>query len=248
MLVRSLTTPPATAAANRSSRLGQVAGHVAAVAVAGDREPVRVGDALGDELVDRLQEVLRVRVAPGAERRRCRTPRRSRRCRAGSAAAPSSRGRRAPGGRGGRRRRRRSTRCAGRRGCRAAAARAGRRRVADQPAVHHGAVGDGELALLAREQARRRRGPRRARSVRTRLPVARSTVTTSPNEVGVSSSTTAATTGDRQARPRPARRRPAPAAASPPSTATAYRWVQPRSRTQNSTVRPSSASCGRAPG
>ena len=45
----------------------QVAGHETAVAVAGDREPIRVGDALGDELVDRLEEVLRIGLAPGAE-------------------------------------------------------------------------------------------------------------------------------------------------------------------------------------
>ena len=45
---------------------GQPAGHEAAVAVAGDREPVGVGEALGDERVDRLEEVVGVGDAPRA--------------------------------------------------------------------------------------------------------------------------------------------------------------------------------------
>ena len=45
----------------------QVAGHEAAVAVAGDGQPLRVGNPLGDELVDRLEEVFRVGLAPGAD-------------------------------------------------------------------------------------------------------------------------------------------------------------------------------------
>ena len=45
---------------------GQVAGHEAAVAVAGDRQPLRVGESLGDELVDGLEEVVGVRDAPRA--------------------------------------------------------------------------------------------------------------------------------------------------------------------------------------
>ena len=46
---------------------GEVARHEAAVAVAGEREALRVDEALRHELVDRLEEVLRVRGAPGAE-------------------------------------------------------------------------------------------------------------------------------------------------------------------------------------
>src|SRR6185312_16469992 len=49
---------------------GQVAGHVAAVGVPGDGEPGRVGDALGDERVERLEEVLGVDDAPRALGRR----------------------------------------------------------------------------------------------------------------------------------------------------------------------------------
>ena len=45
---------------------GQVARHEAAVAVAGDRQPLRVGESLGDELVDGLEEVVGVRDAPRA--------------------------------------------------------------------------------------------------------------------------------------------------------------------------------------
>ena len=48
---------------------GQVAGHEAAVAVAGDRQPLRVGEPLGDELVDGLEEVVGVRDAPRAVHR-----------------------------------------------------------------------------------------------------------------------------------------------------------------------------------
>ena len=57
MLARSLTSPPATAAAKRSVRGGQVAGHVAAIAVAGHRQPGGIGDPLGDQLIDGLEEV-----------------------------------------------------------------------------------------------------------------------------------------------------------------------------------------------
>ena len=47
---------------------GQVAGHVAAVAVAGDGQPLRVGGAVGDQVVERLEEVLGVAYAPVTER------------------------------------------------------------------------------------------------------------------------------------------------------------------------------------
>ena len=45
---------------------GEVARHVAAVAVARDREPLPVGKAFGHERIDRLEEVLRVGGAPCA--------------------------------------------------------------------------------------------------------------------------------------------------------------------------------------
>jgi hypothetical protein len=47
---------------------GEIAGHVPAVAVAGDGQPGGVGDARRDEVVDRLEEVLRVGLTPPAER------------------------------------------------------------------------------------------------------------------------------------------------------------------------------------
>ena len=56
------------------------------------------------------------------------------------------------------------------------------------------------------------------------------------------------TTGRRTCPRRRARRRPGPAAARRPRRRPRTGGCQPRSRTQNSTVRPSSASCGSAPG
>lgn len=46
---------------------GEPAGQIAAVAVAGERDPCRVDEPLGDEGGDRLQDVLFVGLAPGAE-------------------------------------------------------------------------------------------------------------------------------------------------------------------------------------
>ena len=124
--------------------------HEAAVAVAGHREPLRVGDALADQLVDRLEEVLRVRLAPAPDRR-------GPELRAVAVAPARIEQQHGP-----------ATRCqllvvevnlVG--GCvpgvvgpavHVQEQRSGLRRVriAHDPAVHDGAVRDGELPLLAR--------------------------------------------------------------------------------------------------
>ena len=107
----------------------QVARHVTAVAVARDREPLRVGDAFGDELVERLEEVLRVGLSPGADRGVVEV----RAVPVAAAGVEQQHGEAAsrellvvemPV-----RRRRRSRRCAARRGCRAGAERATARRA-----------------------------------------------------------------------------------------------------------------------
>ena len=65
--------------------------------------------------------------------------------------------------------------------------------------LHHGAVGDGELALDSRRTARRRRGPRRARCARSRRRSRGRRATISPNEVGVAEHDRGAVAGDREA-------------------------------------------------
>ena len=47
----------------------QVTRHVAAVAVSGHSQPIGVGEPFCDEGVDRLEEVPRVRLAPGLDSR-----------------------------------------------------------------------------------------------------------------------------------------------------------------------------------
>ncbi|MCP9965476.1 hypothetical protein LUX57_10305 [Actinomadura madurae] len=66
MLTRSLTVPPGDGRREPVVVTGQPAGHEAAVAVARHREPVRIREPLGDEPVERFEEVGRVLDAPAA--------------------------------------------------------------------------------------------------------------------------------------------------------------------------------------
>jgi hypothetical protein len=97
------------------------------------------------------------------------------------------------------------------------------RRVAQQPAVYPGAVGDGELALGGLEQP----------DIGQRLP---GTIAASPAAGATDNPDTTwsgpATSGT----------------AALPSAPAAYRPVQPRLRAQNRTVRPSPVKAGRPPG